>query len=273
MQWSVLSEDMQQEQRLDEPITLEKYKDFRTNKDVELPEGWSRNGDGCSKISNGSDGVYFTHTSDHISRFKHPVPISDDPSSTTSYQNIWPFLSCETARAFFRLQAILKPGGRSGYCAAIKSSVFELPQFTNAPADICRILCLEDKQGRSAGLLQQMDDAEVEPGEEIELIAISSGSVSCADLESAFEEGVDRVGRYSYRHGLTTVVFQRVPERDAEKVTSHPTKDGKTGGGYHFYNVLWIERKGGVAYRRAAGRVPKVVWEENCSEPVRVVLG
>jgi hypothetical protein len=32
VQWSVVSEDMQQEQRPDEPVTLEKYKDFRTNK-------------------------------------------------------------------------------------------------------------------------------------------------------------------------------------------------------------------------------------------------
>ncbi|KAK4197917.1 hypothetical protein QBC40DRAFT_256576 [Triangularia verruculosa] len=48
------------------------------------------------------------------------------------------------------------------------------------------------------------------------------------------------------------------------------------GGGevdYHFYNVLWIERKGGIAHRRAAGHVAKQVWEANCKEKSRVVLG
>jgi hypothetical protein len=275
---------MQQEQRLDDPVMLEKYKDFCTNKDVELPDGWVRNGDGCAKLSGGSDGVYFTHTSDPTIRFKHPVPISNAPPSTALHQNIWPFLACETTRAFFRVQTILKPHDWSMSYAGIKSSVFELPQYTNAPAEVCEVLCLEDRQGVSAGLLRRMDDAEVEPGEEIELIAISSGSVSYMDLESAFEERIDRCGSYSYRHNLMTVGFQRVlpggsinmsewKRSHHERVVSHPTKDGESGGDYHFYNVLWIERKGDIAYRRAAGRVPKIVWEENCPEPLRVVLG
>jgi len=46
-----------------------------------------------------------------------------------------------------------------------------------------------------------------------------------------------------------------------------------SGWEYHFYNVLWIERKGEIVYRKAAGRVPKVVWEANCTEPVRIILG
>jgi hypothetical protein len=124
VQWSVLSEDMQQQQRIDEPVTLEKYKDLRTNKEVKLPDGWSRNIDGCSKLSGGSDGVYFTHTSDTTSRFKHLVPINDAASLTTLQQNLWPFLSCEAARAFFRVGAILKPLNCSIKEAALKASVF-----------------------------------------------------------------------------------------------------------------------------------------------------
>lgn len=48
---------------------------------------------------------------------------------------------------------------------------------------------------------------------------------------------------------------------------------GESEGEYQFYNVLWIERVDGIAYRKAAGRVPKDVWEENCLEPTRVILG
>ena len=40
-----------------------------------------------------------------------------------------------------------------------------------------------------------------------------------------------------------------------------------------FYNVLWIERRDGVAYRRACGWVPKWVWEAHATETVDVTLG
>jgi hypothetical protein len=67
----------------------------------------------------------------------------------------------------------------------------------------------------------------------------------------------------------TKGVAQRVVERNA----SHRFENSESGGEYYFYNVLWIERKGDIAYRRAAGRVPKAVWEENRLEPSKVVLG
>jgi ankyrin repeat protein len=314
VRWSVLSEDMLEEQPLDGPMILEQYKDLRTKQDVKLPEGWSRTIGDCSKSSSGSDSVYFTHTSDNTSRFKHPVPINDAASPTALSQNTWPFLSCETARAFFRIGAVLKPTSDRIREAGFKISVFELPQFTEGPdqQDICHVLCLQDTQKRSAGLLRQMDDAKVEPGEEIELIAISTGSASRTELESAFEEKIDRIGTYSYRRGLRTIGFDRIipgssveynsehemlgilrnfdcsyhankpqPKRSVRGNTSlgakregpNPVRDGDSRGDYYFYNVLWIERKGDIAYRRAAGRVPKVIWEENCSKPIKVVLG
>jgi hypothetical protein len=40
-----------------------------------------------------------------------------------------------------------------------------------------------------------------------------------------------------------------------------------------FYNVLWIERKEGVAYRRACGWVPKYIWEAYTTGTVEVKLG
>lgn len=42
---------------------------------------------------------------------------------------------------------------------------------------------------------------------------------------------------------------------------------------YDFYNVLWVWRSGDVMYRKAAGRVPKDIWEENCGPPQKVMLG
>ncbi|RYC61237.1 hypothetical protein CHU98_g4973 [Xylaria longipes] len=44
-------------------------------------------------------------------------------------------------------------------------------------------------------------------------------------------------------------------------------------GTYEFYNVLLIERAGGIAYRKALGRVMKSVWEKQELEEIDVVLG
>lgn len=47
----------------------------------------------------------------------------------------------------------------------------------------------------------------------------------------------------------------------------------KQGDLYEFYNVLWIEWKDGVAYRKALGRVLKDVWDQEATETVEVTLG
>ena len=44
-------------------------------------------------------------------------------------------------------------------------------------------------------------------------------------------------------------------------------------GAYEFVNVLWIERKEDVAYRKAVGRVAKRVWESLEKETIAVTLG
>lgn len=42
---------------------------------------------------------------------------------------------------------------------------------------------------------------------------------------------------------------------------------------YEFYNVLWVETIDNIMYRRAAGRVPKDIWEKNCGQEKMIVLG
>jgi hypothetical protein len=42
---------------------------------------------------------------------------------------------------------------------------------------------------------------------------------------------------------------------------------------YEYYNVLWVEWKENVAYRRAGGRVLRSVWEGEGAEAVELVLG
>jgi hypothetical protein len=42
---------------------------------------------------------------------------------------------------------------------------------------------------------------------------------------------------------------------------------------YSFYNMLWVENRGGVMYRKAAGRISKEIWQQNCGVRERMVLG
>jgi hypothetical protein len=40
-----------------------------------------------------------------------------------------------------------------------------------------------------------------------------------------------------------------------------------------FYNVLWIEHQGGIAYRKTCGWVPKYIWEAHAKVLVPIKLG
>ena len=51
-------------------------------------------------------------------------------------------------------------------------------------------------------------------------------------------------------------------------------RDGlKNADVYEFYNVLWIEWKEGVAYRKGLGRVRKQAWERQATEWIDLTLG
>jgi hypothetical protein len=61
---------------------------------------------------------------------------------------------------------------------------------------------------------------------------------------------------------------------DASMETSPAHEDPYNQEGIcEFYNVLWIERRDGVGYRRACGWVPKYIWEAHATGPVEVKLG
>lgn len=94
----------------------------------------------------------------------------------------------------------------------------------------------------------------------------SSGKFSAADdTRQSLSAGID-VGPFASRYCL-------------DRSNTSPSVGPKTPEGsneperYHFYNVLWVETFEGVMYRKAAGRVPKDIWELNCGEPTEIVLG
>lgn len=85
------------------------------------------------------------------------------------------------------------------------------------------------------------------------------------DTQQSLDAGID-LGPFVPRRSPV------VPNRGAAVGPTSPAGPDQPER-YHFYNVLWVETIEGVMYRKAAGRVPKEVWELNCGEPTEIVLG
>jgi hypothetical protein len=117
-------------------------------------------------------------------------------------------------------------------------------------------VALKDPAGSWAGVLRLHKsysslftfflDSDAE-GQPCELIAISRGVASNGKDESYFLDE------------------WTAPER--------PTGFTRYESSYEFYNVLWIEWKGGIAYRKALGRVIKETWDRQALEWIDITLG
>jgi len=117
-------------------------------------------------------------------------------------------------------------------------------------------------------------------------MTLSLGSVGWEELRSSFDEQVDINGWLMYKLRDCREhyhYFKRVCRSKGNgawrgpKIGRRPAPRSRPWdidqGDYYFYNVLCIERKDGIAYRRAAGRVAKEIWESSGSEKVKVILG
>ena len=68
-------------------------------------------------------------------------------------------------------------------------------------------------------------------------------------------------------------MFTKLTLQELKKEIERYGVEGPSGREYHFYDVLWVEHEGEIMYRRAAGRVPKIIWEAICAGPTEIVLG
>lgn len=221
----------------------------------------------------------------------------------------WPFISCITTRAHLRIrtllhcdEAYLQTGlpvedleELSPDLLLPKQSVVDMPHLSGnpKPKHACSVLVLEDNKCQWAGVLRVMDDMHQPPDHDIELKAISQGEISLSELvESAFEESVDCLRLYRFPD-LTELHWRAYGEHDwldyeegwkhledkrpADLVQAFRSKANRydaceVSGICRYYNVLWVERQGGILYRRAAGRIKKEFWEQHCSEPIKIIL-
>ncbi|KAI0122088.1 heterokaryon incompatibility protein-domain-containing protein [Daldinia grandis] len=197
--------------------------------------------------------------------------------------------------------------------SALIISAFDTHLYQNEPdlETHCPIITLEDRKGRWAGLLRVMDDNKsIKAQEAVEVVAISQGSSSLMDAAMAYEETVDRLACYKFGgndadhchfaltdnfqqetvhyHGASKSECYKSMEKDAEERDQGPffLKNMNCSApiyrrlprewrheSYDFYNVLWVERRGDFMERKAVGRVPKAIWEQNRGALQSIKLG
>jgi len=124
------------------------------------------------------------------------------------------------------------------------------PVFRSEPTSRCACTNLIDERGNQVGVLRypfrpkavQAANIQDRP---VELVELSAGSVVSREVEKvSFDEWA--------RHGY-------LPFNDEEI--------------FEFYNVMFIEWDGSIAYRRAVGRVRKTDWERLAVEKIDLTLG
>lgn len=215
------------------------FQRMRNDPSVPLPTGWSR-----VKPSNLSlnapncpnDLWVFRHEGVSHTDFIHPIPIPPKPLAPNP--DTWDnHLTFQTVRCFLCSGALLSPVPQRAAWSNI----------SNDFVPYCLSFLLTDVSGQWAGMMYSnfSDPKEVVLGQTCEVIIISAG-------------------------------IAHIDENESVKAWLEEWKcidDVKDEDIYEFYNVLWIERKGEIAYRKALGRVWKDAWRRQPVEEIDVILG
>jgi hypothetical protein len=140
----------------------------------------------------------------------------------------------------------------------------ELPASRYAP---CVYVGLATTTGTLVGVVRlNITSGLQRPDEACELVAISRGKSRLVDPRSDIIEERDNL-----EHLLAIVAWRTSLPQTENKLDKFYLQ--KKIGIYEYYNVMWIEWKNGIAYRKAVGRVYKEAWESLELEEVDVLLG
>ena len=188
VQWSVMSADISEEELIREPRMLDRFKTaYAKDGPGIIANGWIRSADGDHAQAP------FTHPLDPCRRhYKIPIPMSMELLDKAAH-NLWSYLSCVTTSATFTINAAYTPSRADGLIApltVVKPSVFSLPSMPAdvSTDDICHVVSLVNPEGDYAGAIRLMDASKVHFGQELELIAISTGPVEAQHLTRQCEE-------------------------------------------------------------------------------------
>lgn len=304
VQWSVMGNHGEHGDNIREPAMLQKYRSYMSDTTDALPSGWKINVSSVEACGDITQTRWFTHDTikPKNQTFAYPVPLPNGESNETrSFNTSWPFLTGSTTSANLRVRYILTPDRmtKDEKCETfwkmeIHLSVTELPEFLAGPDDCFSVAVLEDEHGTWAGVLRVVETYEagkekesLRLGEKAELIALLRGQVPCHILldeggtNDMSEEQIDNRGWVEFDNfeanqgqvSLGTYTQSRI-RFSREGGLDKDDQDYKGGGSiYEFYNVMWAVHEHGILYRRGVGRVCRTIWEKNCSDIEKAVLG
>jgi hypothetical protein len=133
-----------------------------------------------------------------------PTPLGASPRYIPQPHDTWPFLSCQTSCLSLYINAVhvsLPVSSRKGREKRWGyPSIFELQPFVNGPTlqNACDLICLGNREGFPAGTLRHMDRAELNLGDKVELIAISTGTIDSAGVEGDEDDKLYKLEMEAY---------------------------------------------------------------------------
>ena len=167
--------------------------------DISLSISATDVGDSDRYATRSAANVHSTRQETDSSPLLGPVPLGAGPQHVPQPHDTWPFLSCQTTCLSLRIKAVHRswagptPGVRSA-----RPSIFQLPQFANdlTRKVTCDLICLENKTKLSAGTLRYMKEDRLKPGDTVDLIAISTGTINSTGVEGDEEDKLYRLMKY-----------------------------------------------------------------------------
>ncbi|KAF2822345.1 HET-domain-containing protein [Ophiobolus disseminans] len=216
----------------------------RNDPNCELPPGWKRHFHQQShpRLERDEENFAWFRNDDHGGEwgtpFVYPIPIAEEPLRHTA-GNWSNYLHFTTTRRYLvagkAMRGRYESGGRG------------LSSYWNAEVPGCLVFSLLDEAGKYVGHVRSgiIEESDMPTGEICEAIVLSAG--------------VAREDKW----GSTKAKIMELALQDELKALET----------YEFYNVMWIEREDGIAYRKAVGRVWKTTWDAGPSERVDIVLG
>lgn len=219
------------------------YQRMRYDTSLLLPSGWTRipleplhplgSPPSSLQVSN-----IYQHEDIPGLDFVQPIPIPAEPLKPQRLADWDVLLQIQTSHAFFSTGSKLENSSRG-------SIYFDKDGAEPAYAMRCTLF---DMTSNCVGMLylNSSRESDIIQGQLCELIVIS-GAVAYAD-------------RKNHMKDIMLPEWNLIDDVRDKKI-------------YEYYNVLWIEWKGKIAYRNALGRVWKSAWHRQTVEQIDVVLG
>ncbi|TDZ24387.1 Nipped-B-like protein B [Colletotrichum orbiculare MAFF 240422] len=232
------------------------YRDRRQRRTQPLPAGWSRNSGGG-----------FRYAGDPEVLFRYPVPVGEmsDPTAAATVADFPPgatLLSFSTTVAFLEVDFALARNGapadakNSAAAAAVSAAGGPAVAAGGPGAGLVA-------PGRGYGVPLAMGNIWSRTGKWCGVVTAHDSWLGLQGANHTGEEKLEFIAISTASERGGSHVF------DIDAFRDNMDEDEIVD----FVNVLWVERVGGVCYRRGLGHVVQRVWDAVARDRVEILLG